>query len=58
MTDELAHCPCGQVPEKLCVQEAGQGSKWAMGGGKPVYDTKADCEKAQAAYHAKKRKKK
>ena len=30
MSDELAPCPCGQVPEKLCIQEAGQGSKWAM----------------------------
>ena len=30
MADDLAPCPCGQVPEKLCVQEAGQGSKWAM----------------------------
>ena len=30
MADEIAPCPCGQVPEKLCVQEAGQGSKWAM----------------------------
>ena len=30
MSDELAPCPCGQIPEKLCVQEAGQGGKWAM----------------------------
>ena len=30
MSDEIESCPCGQVPEKLCVQEAGQGSKWAM----------------------------
>ena len=30
MSDELAACPCGQVPEKLCVQEGAQGYKWAM----------------------------
>ncbi len=30
MPDDLAPCPCGQVPEKLIVEYSGQGSKWAM----------------------------
>ena len=30
MADDLAPCPCGQVPEKLCVQEGSQGYKWGL----------------------------
>lgn len=30
MTTKLKPCPCGQVPEKLAIGEAGQGSKWAL----------------------------
>ena len=30
MLDDLAVCPCGQVPEKLCVQEGSQGYKWGL----------------------------
>ena len=33
MTDELAPCPCGEIPEKLCVGEAASGSEWAMANG-------------------------
>ena len=30
MPDDLAVCPCGEIPEKLCVGESASGSKWAM----------------------------
>ena len=30
MADEIAPCPCGEIPEKLCVQEAGPSCRWAM----------------------------
>ena len=26
---KLKRCPCGKVPEELCISDAGQGSKWA-----------------------------
>lgn len=30
MTDDLAPCPCGEIPEKLCIEGAGLGRKHAM----------------------------
>ncbi len=34
MTDEqLARCPCGEIPEKLCIEGAGLGRKHAMASG-------------------------
>ena len=30
MVDELAACPCGEIPEKLCVEPALYGSSYAM----------------------------
>jgi hypothetical protein len=34
MKDEkLAPCPCGQIPESLCINDNGQGYKWAMTSG-------------------------
>ena len=33
MTDELAPCPCGEIPEKLCIEGAGLGRKHAMASG-------------------------
>ena len=26
----LAKCPCGAAPDKLSIQDAGQGGKWAL----------------------------
>ena len=31
---EIAPCPCGMTPDKLCITGAGQGGKWANVGGK------------------------
>ncbi len=33
MPDDLAPCPCGQVPEKLCIEGAGLSRKHAMASG-------------------------
>lgn len=33
MSDELAPCPCGEIPEKLCIEGAGLGRKHAMASG-------------------------
>lgn len=33
MTDDLAPCPCGEIPEKLCIEGAGLGRKHAMASG-------------------------
>lgn len=30
---ELKRCPCGKTPDKLFIQDAGQGGKWAYVGG-------------------------
>ena len=30
MTNELAPCPCGEIPEKLCVEESDLMGKWAL----------------------------
>jgi len=27
---DIKQCPCGEIPEKLCISDAGQGGKWAM----------------------------
>jgi len=30
MPDDLAVCPCGDVPEKLCVEATGAGDRWSI----------------------------
>lgn len=30
---DLKECPCGKIPKKLIISDAGQGGKWAYVGG-------------------------